>query len=181
MSTRTYYKILGGPKGLTPVHGGRGDWSPRKWMPAVTVDPCRSGYHVCAVGEISKWITADATVWAVAVRGDVVASDGKHVAAEARLVRRVGRLTREVLVAWAADCAERVLPLYEARCPGDYRPRRAIAAARSGDRAAARAAAWAASAARDAAWAAASAARDAAERQWQGERLLAYLRGEVTP
>src|SRR3990167_7169745 len=33
---------------------------------------------------------------------------------------------------FAADCAERVLHIYEARYPGDDRPRRAIAAARTG-------------------------------------------------
>lgn len=30
------------------------------------------------------------------------------------------------LALWAADCAERVLPLFEARFPDDGRPRRAI-------------------------------------------------------
>ena len=33
--------------------------------------------------------------------------------------------------AWAADCAERVLPLFEAACPADSRPADAIAAARA--------------------------------------------------
>jgi immunity protein 5 of polymorphic toxin system len=40
------------------------------------------------------------------------------------------------LTGWAADCAARVLPLYESRVPGDARPRSAIEAARefaSGD------------------------------------------------
>ncbi|SFW69525.1 putative immunity protein [Amycolatopsis australiensis] len=36
-----------------------------------------------------------------------------------------------VLTGWAADCAARVLPLYEARVPGDPRPRDAVAAARA--------------------------------------------------
>lgn len=35
-----------------------------------------------------------------------------------------------VLALWAADCAERVLPLYESAYPEDDRPRRAIAACR---------------------------------------------------
>ncbi|WP_410674909.1 putative immunity protein [Amycolatopsis sp. cmx-4-68] len=34
------------------------------------------------------------------------------------------------LTGWAADCASRVLPLYESRIPGDPRPRAAISAAR---------------------------------------------------
>jgi hypothetical protein len=34
------------------------------------------------------------------------------------------------LALWAADCAERVLGLFEAECPDDLRPREAIEAAR---------------------------------------------------
>jgi hypothetical protein len=45
--------------------------------------------------------------------------------------RRPGALTlseddRRVLATWAADCAERTLPLFEAQAPGDTRPRDAI-------------------------------------------------------
>jgi hypothetical protein len=66
---------------------------------------------------------------------------------------------------WLADCAARVLPIFEKECPDDARPRQAIIAARRFARgetdAAAMNAAWAA--ARDAAWdAARNAARDAA-------------------
>ena len=69
---------------------------------------------------------------------------------------------------FAADCAERVLHIYEARYPGDDRPRRAIAAARTGIGAAAAyaapasAAAYAAACAAHAAHAAHAAAYDAA-------------------
>lgn len=38
---------------------------------------------------------------------------------------------RRVVAAWAADCAERVLPLFEAEAPGDDRPRDGIARARA--------------------------------------------------
>lgn len=38
---------------------------------------------------------------------------------------------RRLVAAWAADCAERVLPLFEAEAPGDGRPRDAIARARA--------------------------------------------------
>jgi hypothetical protein len=96
---------------------------------------------------------------------------------EVPLRDRVARL-------FACDCAERVLPVFERECPGDVRPREAIAVARryaagaaseaemAAARDAAGAAAWAAArdaawaaawaAARDAAWAAGAAARDAA-------------------
>ncbi|NLP82263.1 hypothetical protein HF576_00210 [Microbacterium sp. CFH 90308] len=38
---------------------------------------------------------------------------------------------RRTVAAWAADCAERVLPLFETAVPGDDRPRDAIARARA--------------------------------------------------
>jgi hypothetical protein len=38
---------------------------------------------------------------------------------------------RRVVASWAADCAERVLPLFESEAPGDDRPREAIARARA--------------------------------------------------
>ena len=60
---------------------------------------------------------------------------------------------------WAADCAERVLPLFEDVFPGDDRPRKAIEAARAWARGEIRV-----SEARTAALAAHAAARDAAER-----------------
>jgi hypothetical protein len=72
------------------------------------------------------------------------------------------------LVLWAANCAEHVLPRFEATCPQDERPRKAIEAARSWVRGEmpmteARTAAFAAqAAARDADHAAAAAAARAA-------------------
>jgi hypothetical protein len=49
-------------------------------------------------------------------------------------IRRGGALTDDdhrMLAIWAADCAEHVLPFFEVACPDDYRPRRAIEAARA--------------------------------------------------
>ncbi|RKT79246.1 hypothetical protein DFJ68_2710 [Terracoccus luteus] len=49
-------------------------------------------------------------------------------------VRRGGSLTDDdhrLLALWAADCAERVLPLFERSAPDDDRPRRAVEAARA--------------------------------------------------
>jgi len=81
------------------------------------------------------------------------------------------RLTPRVARLFAADCAERVLPLCERERPGDVRPRQAIEVAR-------RFALGVASAEeRAAAWAAARAAAWAAERGWQTARLRAYWEG----
>ena len=54
----------------------------------------------------------------------------KIVARSARLVRRVETWTLTAQRLFAADCAERVLPLFEAVFPNDGRPREAIRAAR---------------------------------------------------
>ena len=52
-------------------------------------------------------------------------------------IRRGGTLTdahHSLLAMWAADCAEHVLPLFEAVMPSDPRPRQAIAEARAWSR-----------------------------------------------
>lgn len=52
-------------------------------------------------------------------------------------VHRGGPLTLErhrLLAAWAADCAERVLPLFAEQYPNDSRPQQAIALARAWSR-----------------------------------------------
>jgi hypothetical protein len=49
-------------------------------------------------------------------------------------IRRGGTLTDDhhrLLALWAAECAEHVLPLFEAECPDDERPRAAIEAIRA--------------------------------------------------
>ena len=58
--------------------------------------------------------------------------DARYIA-----VHRGGPLSLErhrLLAAWAADCAERVLPLFSAPYPEDDRPRQAIQAARAWSR-----------------------------------------------
>jgi hypothetical protein len=42
-----------------------------------------------------------------------------------------GRTGHRTLAIWAADCAERALPFFEERYPGDGRPRRAVEALRA--------------------------------------------------
>ncbi|WP_116426965.1 putative immunity protein [Streptomyces spongiicola] len=65
---------------------------------------------------------------------------------------------RRLLALWAADCAARALPLFEAEAPGDFRPREAIDGirvfAREGERT---------RLLRSLAWAAHAAARDAGD------------------
>ena len=104
----------------------------------------------------------------------------------------VGRKDKDIerrIRLFLADCAVRVLPIYETRYPGDTRPRDAITATRDwaqsvGTTAAAAWAAEAAEAARaagaaGAAWAAraaeAAGAAWAAEAAWQFDRLIEWL------
>jgi hypothetical protein len=44
--------------------------------------------------------------------------------------RKFSRDDQKLLATWAADCAKRVLPLFEEACPEDSRPREALAACR---------------------------------------------------
>ncbi|KAF5038253.1 hypothetical protein DSECCO2_556200 [anaerobic digester metagenome] len=46
-------------------------------------------------------------------------------------MKKYSRDEQITMAFWAADCAERVLPLFEAAHPGDDRPRRAIEACRA--------------------------------------------------
>ena len=46
-------------------------------------------------------------------------------------MKRYSRQDQTTMAVWAADCAERVLPLFEAAHPGDGRPHRAIEACRA--------------------------------------------------
>jgi len=213
MTAPTYYKWLTPENRGTYGHGDYTDHLPHgrrpgKWLPAIT-DPetCRRGYHVVTAAHLREhWGRIGSVLYVAEARGEIVTDTDKLACEQIRLVNRVGTLTQDVLVTFAADCAARVLPLFEARFPDDDRPRKAIEAARSGDADAADAAYAAADAARAAyaanaayaAYAAAYAARaadaavyaaraadaayaaNAKESAWQGRHLLALLRKDAS-
>ena len=204
----TYYKVLA-VDGVSPQHGGSGKWFvPKggrvgKWMPAIKdISPCSRGYHFVTLEQLPRWIGP--TLYEVEVRGQIIHESDKSVAEQARLVRRIETWNNKTLRLYAADCAERVVSLYEKDYPTDTRPRKAIQAARdfangkitaeelnaaanaayaaacAATAANAANAAYAAYAAAYTAYAAAYAAyaayaADAAERKWQVERLRYYL------
>ena len=160
-----------------PCHGGAGPWAlpdgeaPGAWMPVIAdIVPCERGYHLCRGGDLIAWLGPAVWEAEVAPGAEVVDAGDKIVVSSARLVRRLETWTDRTARLFAADCAERVLPLFERECPNDMRPREAIAAARAYVRGEIGAATG------DAAWAAAG----AAERAWQTARLLAYAREEVS-
>jgi hypothetical protein len=165
-------------------HGGFGKWTKNRWRSVSgEVVPCENGLHLCRRQDLIDWLGP--VIWRAEYDGELIEQADKVVARRARVVERIDNWNERTARLFAADCAERVLPIFEEAVPGDGRPRKAIkaarayangeiaAAARDAARAAAWDAAWAAAwdaawdAARDAAWAAArdaawAAARDAA-------------------
>lgn len=179
-------KILG-PEGQS-IHGGSCTWAlPKgkrggKWMPPVEgeIRACGTGYHLAKLAGLHECTAKGCLVFLAEGRGDQQAHENKVAFREARLIRRLSWDDR-IARLFAADCAERVLPIYERDYPTDKRPRMSIEVARRfaegqatpEELAAARAAAR--DAARDAAWAAARAAAWDAETTWQERRLAWYL------
>ena len=222
-----YFKCLRVRDGqLASCHGGTQIWPPGEWVQAPgPLALCQPGtLHACRPRDLLSWLTDE--IWHAEIGGDVLEGEDKVGCLRMRITTRCAWDTTAARL-FAADCAERVLPIYERAFPTDRRPRAAIEAARlfaaawdaagdaaraaawnaaeaaagaagAGDAAwaAARAAAWAAGAgdaawaaaedaARAAAWDAAEAAAEAAagdaagdaERDWQTQRLTAYLDG----
>lgn len=139
--------------------------------------PCEYGYHASPT-------LFDALVYAPGSMACVVEIDGdvtphgdpldKYAARTRTLVAAVDLTV--ALRLYAADCAEHVLPLFEAERPNDDRPRKAIEAARAYARgeigaAAREAAVWAAAATSASAREAAGWAAAAAERAWQRQHF----------
>lgn len=181
--------VYGSGEWSLPTRQPDGTWLPGDWMPEWQPVLCKSGYHMCEQKHMIAHMNAE--LWEIEPhpRAVIVYGDDKLVASVARLVRKVETWTPRVAAQWALDCAEHALGVWEARYPDDARPRKAIKAGRAcldgtgtpaadAACAAADAAAYAARAAADAADAAAyyAAAADAAERQWQLERLRELLR-----
>ena len=169
-----YLKMLGPNR--EAINGGTGAWPYPKWTDPIDPIPCKQGWHVCTPTQAVGWLPSTAnSIWFVDVAGTVIDDGDKTVVERARLIRKLDWSDRTARL-FAADCAERVLYLFEEKDPRDLRPREAIVAARrfaegEASRAeldATRFVAWAAAAAgagagaRAAVGAATGAARDAA-------------------
>jgi len=124
MSDVTYYKVLNEDRTST-FEGYR--WPYRRWTePVPNPELCVQGWHACTLEQLPAWLGP--RIWEVELRG-VVHGPDKVVAQSARLVRLTPWDDRRARL-FAADCAEHVLDVFESACPGDSRPREAIAAAR---------------------------------------------------
>lgn len=184
----TYYKVT--DEAGRATHGGTGKWTLNRWRTVKPpLEPCVHGLHLCRERDLVLWLGP--VIWEAEVAPDAVMVEApdKVVVSKARVIRRLDTWNERTARLFAADCAERVLPIWERRLPDDGRPRRAIEVARAFARGEAtpeeRAAAWDAAGA--AAWAAGAAAGDAAgaaagdavwdaEQEWQTARLMEYLR-----
>ncbi len=113
-------------KWLLPERG-----APGAWMPPITgrLAMARNGYHLAKESDLLRWFGQ--RIFEAEYRGEKKGWIGKVAVRQARLVRECSGWNAGTAVLFAADCAERVLPLFEAQRPGDDRPRKAIAAARA--------------------------------------------------
>ncbi len=182
MAVGTYYKVLN-PGGQAiygvgswplPTASRAGDWLEAEGE----LKPCSNGLHLCRRDDLVYWLGPE--IYEAEIGGaEIVESHDKIVVRRARLTRQIETWNDRNARLFAADCAERVLPIFESRVKDDDRPRVAIEIARQfamgtatcEEMDAARAAAR--DAARDAAWAAA--------RNTQFVRLEAYLYDRPIP
>ena len=169
-----------------PIKSGDGTWTPGDWLDirdsGKMVACTATALHLCRDEQIISWFGP--ALYEAEADGLEDAGD-KCITQRARLLRRIEAWDERTQRLLACDCAEHVLPLWEARFPNDKRPREAIAVARRFARGEATLeelqAAWAAACdtAWAATWAAARAAAGDAEHRWQYERFLDYMEGRL--
>ena len=122
-----YYKVtnLDG----AAYHDGHGRWTLGRWRsvrgPLVA---CQRGLHLCTADQLVDWLGP--VIWKAEASGEVLYAGDKMVTRRARIVCRVETWNERTARLFAADCAERVLPLFEAQYPTDDRPRKVIEVAR---------------------------------------------------
>jgi hypothetical protein len=134
MSDIKLYKVLGA--NAQSIHGGDSTWHkpkghPGKWMPKIErVKCCTSGYHLVELTSLAEWLREDCTIYLAEGRGAKDSDgEGKTAYAEARLIRRL-YLSEKDMRLFAADCADHVQHIWDAKYPNDHRPAIAIQAAR---------------------------------------------------
>lgn len=132
--SETLYKVLG--YNGQPCNGGSGIWylpngdKPGNWMPKIEGEliPCCNGYHVCRIDQLIHWLGPK--IYEVEVRGEQIDNGDKLVVEQARLSRGCVHWNEFTSCMFVADCAERVLHIFEDKYPDNDRLRIAIQAAR---------------------------------------------------
>jgi len=114
-----------------PTKNDDGSWTPGEWMPEIEgpLVECRNGYHLATLEQLLEWL--DARIFVAEVGGEhfEASERDKWVARRVRLLSETAWDERRSRL-FAADCAERVLHIYESRYPGDSRVRECIDTAR---------------------------------------------------
>lgn len=115
------------------------DGRPGRWLPTLSGDhralvASQVGYHATHSEHLMEWI--DAKLYEVQLGATIAEVGNKVLGTRLRLTRAINAWGERITRLFAADCAEHVLHVFEAACPSDDRPRRAIKTARSraGDR-----------------------------------------------
>ncbi|GIV03694.1 MAG: hypothetical protein KatS3mg015_2524 [Fimbriimonadales bacterium] len=124
----TVYKWLDGRQ-ATHVHGFR--YRLRVWTPRVEGElvACKNGYHLCRERNLPYWISRDLFLAETdEPEEEWLVGSNKVVVRRCRIVEHLQGWNERTALLFAADCAERVLPLWER--PDDDRPRLAIQVAR---------------------------------------------------
>lgn len=117
------YKVLN-PDRMCRYAGGQqwpkpGEW----WKVEGALIPCIKGLHLCRRKDLVGWLGPE--IWEAEYSGRSVTTQERIVVRRARLVRRLSTWNERTARLFAADCAERVLPLFYAYDLDD-RPRKLI-------------------------------------------------------
>ena len=133
-----YYKVLSGGKSCNggdyvwdlPTKNSDGTWTPGKWTEKINGDliPYKNGYHICGKNDLVCWL--DKEIYEAEYRGEIIRNIDNYTVREVRLLCKIETWNEKVARLFAADCAERVLPNYEAQYPNDKRLRLIVKAAR---------------------------------------------------
>jgi hypothetical protein len=128
---------------------------------------CENGIHLCRKQDLTNWLNDE--IYEAEYRGhERLNSDDKIIVREARLKKKLKTWHEKTAALFACDCAEHVLPIYEAKFPDDKWSREAIEVARR--YANGKATQEELKKARDAAWTARDAARAAWDATWGAAR-----------
>ena len=88
---------------------------------------CENGYHFCTIEQLPRWLSEE--IYEIEVDEEILECKNKSVARSIRLTKKLN-WNEKTQRLFAADCAERVLYVFEAQFPNEDRPRKAIEAAR---------------------------------------------------
>ena len=112
------------------THANKESYPVNRWMRVKgPLEPCENGYHYTTPQHWRKWLTT--RIHLLEAKEPLFRED-KFCARGIKLQPRLTTWTPRTVALFAADCAERVLPIFERAFPDDPRPRQAIMVVRSG-------------------------------------------------